>query len=485
MTHVPWHSMETEEQEEIHGIDSVELTSVGIDIGTTTTHLMFSRLLARRQGQDHTSSFQIVERETTYESPILLTPFDDDNTIDAEAIEEFIERSYDDAGYATGDIDTGAVITTGEASRKANAEAITELFSEQMGKFVCAAAGANLEALLAAHGSGAIDHSLEHDVDVLHIDIGGGTTKFAYIVDGFVEETASINVGARLVEFDDTDTIKRIEDAARRVSEELGISLQVGSSLPERKKLADKFARLIFQVVDGELSALADDLMVTERPDWGTPDRLTFSGGVSEYIYGSDPGYHNDLGPELGETIKTQIDASESSTEHLESGIRATVAGSTNHSMQVSGNTITISDTERLPLRNVPMVPYVIDHDNSLQEMEEQILEKLDLYDVDELDEGFAMGFHLHGLPTHDFLDRVVDAAITGWNWADGSHPLVLAFDSDVGMNTGLLAAKRVDRPVISVDNIDLSQFAYIDIGEPLEETNAVPITVKSLVFEG
>jgi ethanolamine utilization protein EutA len=206
MTHVPWHPEDIEyesenEIEEIHGIDSVELLSVGIDIGTTTTHLLFSRILARRRGSGYSSNFDVVEREQIYESPVMLTPYEDETTIDTGAIDAFIRENYEEAGVTPGDVDTGAVIVTGEASRKENAAAITNLFSEQFGKFVCATAGPDLEALMSAHGSGAVDRSVKDGIDVLHIDIGGGTTKYSYIVEGFVEETASLNVGAHFVEF--------------------------------------------------------------------------------------------------------------------------------------------------------------------------------------------------------------------------------------------------------------------------------------------
>lgn len=485
MTHVPWHSTNPADFEELHGIDSVELTSVGTDIGTTTTHLMFSQLVARREGQDHSSSFEIVDRDIVYRSPIMLTPFDEAGDIDATAIDEFINNAYSKAGYTPEDIDTGAVIITGEANRKDNAAAITDLFSEKVGKFVCATAGADLEALLAAHGSGAIDYSLSQDLNVLHVDIGGGTTKFAYIVDGFVEETASINIGARLLEFDEDGNVIRIEDAARTVADAYGIELALDKPLNDPNQAAKAFTSLIFEVVEDQYSDTASELMVTDRPEWDTPDCITFSGGVAEYIYHHNPGYHHDLGPELGETIRSKLLTGDYDYDELESGIRATVAGSTNHSMQVSGNTITISDDVELPLRNVPMIPFVLDHGETGDSMVAKIQERVDLYGADDETRPIALGFHLHGLPTHDFLHRVVNAAISGWEWSGAVSPLILAFESDVGMNAGRLAVQRLDSPVIAIDTVDLSQFAYIDIGEPLEDTNAVPLTIKSLVFEG
>lgn len=489
MTHVPWHGDKEDlpQFKEVHGIESVELLSVGIDIGTTTTHLMFSEMVARRRGGEYSSEFQIGDRETVYESPIKLTPYVDENVIDTEEIEQFIERVYEDAEYESGDVNTGAVITTGEASRKQNAEAITEMFSEQTGKFVCATAGANLEALMAAHGSGAVDYSVNTGRDVLHLDVGGGTTKFAHIDNGFIEDTASLNVGARLLAFDDRGRQNRIEEAARKVADSLEISLEFGDRFSEddRGRIADRFAELIFEVVDSGYSSLAEDLLVTDKLTKFDYDVLTFSGGAAEYIYDRSPEYYNDLGPALGQAIIDQTERRNDDVAELEAGIRATAIGSTQRTVQVSGNTITVTDDSLLPLRNVPIVPFVIDRDDEFNAVVDEIETKLEFYDVDLATDGFAFGFHLHGSPTYDFLDKVVDAAIRSHDQVAGVHPFILIFEADVAMNAGQLAAERIDEPVISVDGIELEQFGYMDVGEPLESTESVPITVKSLLFEG
>jgi ethanolamine utilization protein EutA len=131
------------------------------------------------------------------------------------------------------------------------------------------------------------------------------------------------------------------------------------------------------------------------------------------------------------------------------------------------------------------MVPFVANHDDDPSTLEARIRNRLELYDVDELAGGFAFGFHLHGRPSYEFLRMVIEAAVTGRESVAGTGPLVLAFDADVALNAGALATDVVDVPVIAVDGVELDQFGYLDIGEPLDQTNAVPLTVKSLVFEG
>jgi len=524
MTHVPWHPEDVtyesdEEIEAVHGIDSVELRSVGIDIGTTTTHLLFSRLLARRDGSGYSSGFEVVEREETYRSPVTLTPYTDETTIDTDAIDAIVSDYYEDAGVTPGDVDTGAVIVTGEASRKENAAAIANLFSERYGTFVCATAGPDLEALMSAHGSGAVDRSVSEGVDLLHVDVGGGTTKFSYVVDGFVEETASINVGAHLVAFDEEGRVSTVEPAARRVAADVGVTLVPGEPLDEgdREAIAKRFADLIFEVVEDDLSSLGESLLVTDRPEPSAFDKLTFAGGVADYIFGDDPSYDGDLGVELGRALERR--SRQYDVADLGTGIRATVIGSTQHKVQVSGNTITITDESVLPIRNLQMVPFVAEpaasdddghpdqddhppddhtheghserhaHDGYTgvdgDDLTRSVVEKLDRYEAGSLDEGFAFGFHLHGIPTYERLSSIADAVIRGWERFDGENEIVVAFDSDLAMSAGRLIADRVDVSVVVLDGVTLEQFGYIDVGEPLEDTAAVPVTVKSLLFEG
>jgi ethanolamine utilization protein EutA len=180
--------------------ERLRLRSVGIDIGTTTSHLIFSELELERQGIRLSSAYVVVERKVAHRSDVILTPYSSERRIDTDALAKFIERSYAEAGWKPDDVDTGAVITTGEAARKENAAAIVALFSGQAGKFVCATAGHHLESLLAAHGSGAVALSRSAATPlVLNVDIGGGTTKLAVCRDGRVEETAAIDIGARLM----------------------------------------------------------------------------------------------------------------------------------------------------------------------------------------------------------------------------------------------------------------------------------------------
>src|SRR3954452_15168025 len=198
--------------------DNVELTTVGIDIGSSTSHLMFSRVHLQRLGTALSSRFVVVSRKIIWQSPILLTPYLADYTIDVDELGGFIGGCYGYAGVDPDDVDSGAVILTGEAIKRRNARAIADLFSEEAGKFVCASAGHHMECQMAAHVSGAVALSRGHGATILNVDIGGGTTKFALIEKGVITATAALAVGGRLVVVTAGQGLVRIEDPAREVA---------------------------------------------------------------------------------------------------------------------------------------------------------------------------------------------------------------------------------------------------------------------------
>src|SRR5919109_1770020 len=206
--------------EDIEGLEMFTLKSVGIDIGSSTSHLVFSQLTLRREGASLSARFKVTARTVLFRSTIMLTPYRSGTLIDVERVEQFIESAYRDARLKPEDIDTGAVIITGEALKKENAQPIVEYFAKYPGKFICAAAGHNHEALLAAYGSGAVDLSKTERKTVLNVDMGGGTTKFSLIDHGSVMQTAAINIGARLIAFDESNVLTRIEDAGRTLMAE-------------------------------------------------------------------------------------------------------------------------------------------------------------------------------------------------------------------------------------------------------------------------
>src|SRR5499425_1619858 len=345
--------------------DNVELTTVGIDIGSSTSHLMFAHVHLQRLGTALSSRFVVVNRRIIWQSPILLTPYLPDFTIDIDELGGFIGGCYNYAGVEPEDIDSGAVSLTGEAIKRRNARAIADLFSEEAGRFVCASAGHHMECQLSAHGSGAVALSRGHNATLLNVDIGGGTTKLSLIESGRILATCAIAVGGRLIVADDAGRLARIEEPARIIAKALDLEVAPGTTLvpADRRRVAARMARMVMGLMDlRQPGELARSLLVSEA--WPAElanrriDAITFSGGVSEYLYKRETRGFGDLGLELAEELRHVLAHRHDLPPVWDpgQGIRATVIGAAQFSVQTSGNTIAISRPQELPLQNLPVL---------------------------------------------------------------------------------------------------------------------------------
>ncbi|MFL6831583.1 MAG: ethanolamine ammonia-lyase reactivating factor EutA [Xanthobacteraceae bacterium] len=469
--------------------DEIVVLSVGVDIGSSTSHLVFSRIVLERLD----SRYVVTTRETFYQSDILLTPYCAEEEIDATALGAFIERQYQDAKVDPDEIDTGALILTGVAVRRRNARNIGELFARQAGKMVAVSAGDNLEAVMSAHGSGAAARSIRERATVMNVDVGGGTAKIAICVDGRVIDLTALDVGARLICLDATGRIVRVEEAGRRFAAELGISLEPGAQLAAdaARALAARMADCLFEAMDGGSPMCGGRTLLRLDPldRRGAVNQLTFSGGVAEYIYGREAQTYGDLGALLAQDIRVHAERWGPKLERASEGIRATVIGASQYTTQVSGSTIYVSPLSTLPLRNVPVIapsfPLETDDIDSAGVAAEiqALLKRLDLGDAGT---PVAVFVPWRGSATFQRLHAFCQGLIDGLALilADG-HPLVLAGDGDVGglMGIHLREEMQLDNAIVSVDGLELKEFDYIDIGSMLPHSGAVPVVIKSLIF--
>jgi ethanolamine utilization protein EutA (predicted chaperonin) len=474
--------------------DNVELTTVGIDVGSSTSHLMFSRLHLQRLGQYLSSRYVVVKREMLHRSPILLTPYRADNTIDADGLDTFFQRSYAEAGLTPADVDSGAIILTGEAIKRTNARAVADLFAEHAGKFVCASAGHNLEAILAANGSGALALSRSTGRTILNVDLGGGTSKLALVAGGRVVETAAINVGGRLIAFAEDGAIVRIEPAARLVAERLGIDLHLGGHLStqERRRLAEALADYLFEAIGRRhLSDLAQQLMLTAPLTSELKvGHITFSGGVSEYLAAPETAEYGDIARPLADAIRMQLQRSalEASVLPATERIRATVIGASQFTVQVSGNTIAITRPEMLPLHNLQVLyPHLPDHASiDPDEVSTAIARAFQRFDLAEGEQAVAVAVNWSGEPRYSLLRNLAAGIVGGLPRTIASGlPIVLVFAHDFGKLIGGIIREEFasSADIISIDGIELQEFDYIDIGAMIYPSQVVPVVVKSLVF--
>lgn len=469
--------------------ENLQLTSVGVDIGSSTSHLVFSRLELTLEG----SRYRVTKREVLNESQILLTPYVDDTRIDVEALEAFINEQYKNAKIKREEVDTGALILTGVAVRRRNARAIGELFAEEAGKFVAVSAGDGLEATMAAHGSGAVAHSEKIGGVVLNIDIGGGTSKFAICNNGKVQEVSAIDVGARLLAFDNEGAVVRIEEAGRKHAGWAGFSVELGQKIPQdnlKKMVAgmiDKlFAMLNPESISEEIKGL---LRLPPLAYRGEIDCVMFSGGVSEFIYNRTKSSFGDLGPLIAEEVHRRMGDLGLLVMEPHARIRATVIGASQYTVQVSGNTVFISPDDAVPVRNIAVVApeFPLDNDEFTKEaVRDAALSALRRLDLLSARQPVAVAFHWDGSATFFRLQAFCGGIAEGLKdiLAKG-HPLVLVNDGDIGGIVGLHFQEelRLQTPIISIDGIALSDFDFIDIGALIQSSGAVPVVIKSLIF--
>lgn len=471
-------------------INEIEILSVGVDVGSSTSHLVFSNLLLKRDQRSVTRRFNIEKRNVIYEGRIVHTPFLNDKTIDIKKLTDFFKEEYERAGIDPADIQTGAVIVTGESARKKNARQIAEALSSDAGEFVAATAGPNFESLIAAMGSGAAARSKGDGKTILSCDIGGGTSNIAVTRNGETLSTSCISVGGRLLGVDAKGKIWRLDEPAATVMADIGLKHQIGDRISKKDidKVATKFAEILFEVITGPASSpLARQLMQTD--DLIFPNRIdeyAFSGGVAELMYGGLNNF-DDIGHILADKIKLLTPNLAVPVVELQNKIRATVIGAGAYSLSISGCSGFKDDKISFPIRNVPVMR--VDADQSrLSEAHviSRIKASFQRFDLSEGDEVIALYFKdpvRVSYPQLELFARSIEAALP--NTIDKKLPVILIFETDIACSVGNVIRRetRVKTNLLSLDELNLKEGDWIDIGEPLVDGQVFPVTVKSLVF--
>ena len=475
--------------------DHVSLTSVGIDIGSAGTQVIFSRVELRRMGEDLSSRYFVVNRETLFRSPVTLTPYQSEERIDDNALRAIIAEAYRSASISPDGIDTGVVILTGEALRRENAQAIAGMLAEQGGEFVCATAGHHMEAMLAAYGSGAARVSSDQGKRILNIDIGGGTTKLAVLEQGRVVATAAIHIGGRLQVVDGDGRITRLDPAGRHHAAQVGFSWDKDSRA--ESAAMDKVAvymadALLAAVRMRPLPAPLRALYLTEPiAELGRIDGVMVSGGVAEYVYGREDRDFGDMGRRFGLALRQRLDASALPWPLLPAGecIRATALGASEYSVQLSGNTSTITNPGALlPRRNLQVLqpPYVCQETIDPEALAATIRGHFIAFDLTDGEADIALALRWQGPPSHQRIFAFAQGIVRGMpqTLAQGK-PLYIMLDGDVAQTLGAILREELDvrSEILAIDGVVLWDFDYIDLGRIRLPSMTVPVTIKSLVF--
>jgi ethanolamine utilization protein EutA len=473
---------------ETERFEPVAFVSMGLDIGSSSTQVAFSRLKMRGAGRAD------YDRQTLFLSPVSPTPYND-GRIDEARLRKLIAAAFENAGLTSDDIETGVVILTGEAAAQDNAQTIAHLVSEDVGDLVCAAAGHHMEAMLSARGSGALEASREETGRrILLIDVGGATTKLAVLDNGRVTATAALSAGGRLLVIDRDNRIRRLDPAGAFFAEKAGLSWWPGETIDpaERNAVAEAMTDAILAAVCGE----APDPLVLTPPlgRTGPFDGMMMAGGVAEYVYGRETRDFSDLGRALGAALKRRIEAGAFPCPLLPPGecIRATVLGASAHSLQLSGDTIFISShADLLPCRNVPVVHPGIDLSGEAilpADVAATIRAHLETFDRKDASQPVALSLPWEGPPAYERIRSLAEGIMKGLSpRIDRRTPLYILIAGDIALSLGKILKEelRIAAEVMVVDGVETADFDFVDIGRVRLPSHTVPVTIKSLVFGG
>ncbi|WP_331235682.1 ethanolamine ammonia-lyase reactivating factor EutA [Natronorarus salvus] len=471
------------------------ITSVGVDVGTTTTQTVVSRLRVEVSPYDGAASPRITDREIVFRGPIHETPLLDPETVDIEGVLALVESDLAEAGVSPEGIDTGAVIVTGETARKENAEPLAHRLAADSGTFVSAVAGASLEAVLAARGSGAAAYAARTGETVANVDVGGGTTNAAIFEGGGLRETRCLDVGGRLLRFDSSEIVTGVSEPVRRLAESQGIALSVGEPIDEgeRRVLADAMADRLADLLSGPpFEEQSRELAIEDLPTESVEiDALAFTGGVGRLVRTplEDPLSYGDLGSDLARAIRDHPVISGWRHLDIPEDIRATVIGAGTETTTFSGRTVAV-DPAHLPLRNVPVVSVgdlsEYEGESELRAAFEETVERATaLYDLVDLD-ALALSIEDIGVLGYDRI-RDVGAAFADARSELPSDlvPVVVTRQNCAKALAGAVrGADGCERTLLAIDELRVGEGDYLDVGEPFRGGEAVPVVVKTLAFD-
>ena len=433
-----------------------DLLSVGLDVGTTSTQMVVSRLtIENRAGAFTVPEMDIARRKILYKSPVHFTPLLGIDRVDGAALRRIVEAEYANAGIRREDVDTGAVIITGETSRRENARAVVEALSDLAGDFVVATAGPDLESVLAAKGAGAVAFSEKTGKNVLHFDIGGGTSNLALIEDGAITATACLNVGGRLVKIEN-GKISYISPVLEGF-----FHGKVGDIADEQEltALAEELAQVLEMAAGLRARDKVFDALTTAGTEPIVPGNgliISFSGGVADCIEEErDWRAFEDIGVLLGRAIRNSRLCA-GAYRLGEQTIRATVIGAGCHSAQLSGSTV-FHQNIAFPLKNLPVV--------------------IKAEDLAKLDGPGVLAISGEALDFAGIRDLAKNLT------TEMKPPIYLATSGDMAKALGVQLALALGRneQILCIDRVRLREGDYLDVGAPVGP--ALPVVVKTLVM--
>ena len=473
-----------------------DILSVGIDIGTSTTQLVFSRIsMENMSGYFCVPRICIVDKEVIYKSQVHLTPLKNSVLIDGEAIRQIVAEDFRRAGFTPKDVDTGAVIITGESARKENAAEVLDKLGGFAGEFVVSTAGPDLESIIAGKGSGVFQYTIDNTCTAVNLDIGGGTTNIVFFDNGEVVSKGCLDIGGRLIRLAKDLTVESVSPAAGKVAQHLGVRLSIGqrTSISDLEKITDKMADLLAQALYIKPQEPLLREVMTPGSAWlelqnKRINRICFSGGVADCItkLDGDPIPYGDIGVLLGRSIARGALMQAIPTVSGTETIRATVVGAGTYTTTISGSTITYAQ-ELFPMKNIPALKL------SLQEQEDcfagkytPLVEKIRWFMQQSESDRLILALPGAANPEYKEVKMLAHSLCEATDRAlPTGAPVLIVLEQDIAKALGILMEKELSgrRKVACIDGIKVEQGDYVDLGKPMLNGLVIPVVVKTLLF--
>lgn len=470
-----------------------EMISVGIDIGTSTMQLIFSKLIVENlAGSYSVPRLSIVDKKIIYESEIAFTPMISDSLIDMESCKKFIDEQYKRADVNYKDVKTGAVIITGESARKENADKVLDNLSCFAGNFVVATAGPSLESMLSGFGANMGNVSKNNDISIANVDIGGGTSNISFFNKGNLCSVTCLDIGGRLIKVDiENNKITYIYHKIKKLAKENGIIIEEGEEI-EIKKLENISEIMVkclaesLNIIDSKHNSV--NMFTNDEKKLNRnlkPYGISFSGGVGDLYYRKNKENlfkYGDIGIILAQKLRESEYFKRTDIIRPKETIRATVIGAGMYTTELSGSTIFAEDSE-LPLKNIPILKI---KDSDLENADDIIREKLPMYFINDTVQSVAIALEGYKDTSFDGIQELSEKIITGADEIIKNNcPLVVVVENDIGKALGntLISKLRGYKKIICIDGIVILNGDYIDIGKTIADGHAVPVIVKTLIF--
>ena len=423
------------------------LHSVGIDVGTSTTQLILSRLTVENRANAYAvPDFTIGDREILYRSPIHFTPLRSATELDAAGIRQIVAEEYRLAGIQPQRVSTGAIIITGETARKENARAVLDSLKEFAGEFVVATAGPDLESVLALVETGRVTQTGCLNVGGRLIKVAEGVVQY---VSPVLKSLCSLTPGQRATEADLAPVVERLVQA-----------LEIAAGLRQGEIPPDLLTNRSIPLPPGHIT-------------------LSFSGGVADLIRenNEEPFAYGDIGVLLGRAIRRSA-LCQGDYVLGEETIRATVIGAGCHSTQLSGSTV-FARNVAFPLQNLPVLA-LTEQEQALpaRPLAERIRQLRARWEEDTPAALFLPGLQNPGYDDlWDLSGRLAEVL------PQLGSPGVVVTGTDMAKALGQALATRLPGPLLCLDGLDLSDGSFLDVAAPVAAGSVYPVVKKTLVL--